>query len=483
MTATARRDDIHRHIVGTTAPAAVAAERTLLGIVLANGEALDLIEGLQPAHFYEPLHGRLWSAILARHAAGSFAEPDLLDGQFLQDEAYRNMGGLLGLQALMDTAPGPSKTAAYVAEIKDAASRRALITLAKDVQEKAEDREAGPVAELLAEFEHGAAEIAKTADLADAWEAPSEMIDGAVMRARERKGVIEFPVGIPDVDRLLGGLHRGEVTVLAARPGVGKTVGAQVIAKTSARAGLATPFFALEMGSDPMALRLACDLAYDRERPSYMGQTSNITLERINRDELSDDEWERIDIAKREVARWPLRFDTRAGHTMARMEALARRFYRRAERQGLKRGPLIIDHMGKARAAKGGRGDLRIETIEVSRDASEMAKRLDVPVLLLCQLSRAIESRQDKQPNLADLREAGQIEEDARQVIFLHRPEYHLREPAGGEDFNAKAERETKLDAARNKLFWIVAKNSHGPPGTALTFCEISASAVREWRS
>lgn len=485
MSVSARRDEIEAHIAGSSAPAAVEAERALLGIVLGNADAADMIDGLQPAHFYTPLHGRLWGAIRSRSSGGALADAAILDGLFLQDEPYREAGGLTYLQALIEIAPGPRMATAYAAEIRDAAARRALMRLADDIRDKAEDPEAGPVTEILAELEHGAAEIGRTADVGEDWRNPGQMIAGAVERAKANRGIIEFPLGIPEVDALLGGLHRQEVTVLAARPGMGKTVGAQAYAKAIARQGMAVAFFSLEMGPDPMALRLACDLAYDRGRPMYLGKTSNITLDRISRNDLSPDEWERLEMAEREGSRLPLRYDARPGHTMARIEALSRRMFRKAERHGVKPGAIVIDHMGKVRPTKNRQGNIRVETIDISRDASEMAKRLDVPVLLLCQLNRGVEGRMDKQPGLADLREAGQIEEDARQVIFLHRPEYFLRAPADteSETYDQRTEREEKLDAARNKLFWIVAKNSHGPPGSALTFCDIAASAVREWRS
>jgi replicative DNA helicase len=483
LSATLRRDDIQRHIVGSSAPAAVEAEKALLGVVLANTDAMDMVEGLKSEHFYEPIHGRLWGAISDRHAHGSTSDATIIDGLFTSDEAYHRAGGFNWLCSLSELSPSASKAAGYADLIREAAARRALITLTKDIGDKAQDQESGAVSDLVAELEHNASEIARISDLAEEWQNPGDMISGAVERARARKGVIEFPIGIPEVDRLLGGMHRQEVTVLAARPGMGKSVGAQAYAKAIARNGMAVAFFSLEMGPDPMALRLACDLAYDRERPTYLGTTSNITLERIGRNELAPEEWDRLAAAEREGARLPLRYDTRPGHTMARIEALSRRLFRKAEQRGVPRGAIVIDHMGKVRPTKNRQGNLRMETIDVSRDASEMAKRLDVPVLLLCQLNRGLEGRLDKQPNLSDLREAGQIEEDARQVIFLHRPEYFLRAPPEGEEtFDAKVEREAKLDAARNKLFWIVAKNSHGPMGTALTFCDVAASAVREWR-
>jgi replicative DNA helicase len=482
MTASLRRDAIESHIVGPTAPAAVEAEKALIGIVLADPAVLESIDPPPASDLYTPLHGRLWSAVLDHHARGVFPDTALLDGQFVQDEAYRQEGGITWLANLRDVAPGASKAGTYAAAIRETAARRAIMRLAKEVGEKAQDHEAGPAADLLAELERGAAEIAKTADIADAWLKPAEMIGAAVERARARKGVIDYPLGIPDVDRLLGGLHRAEVTLLAARPGMGKTVGALAYAKAVARSRRLALFFSLEMGEDPMALRLACDMVYDRDAPYYLGQTSNITSERIDRDELSAAEWQRIDEARREVARWPLRFDTRAGHTMARIEALARRAFQKARRAGIEPGAVIIDHLGKVRPGKDRRGNMHAEMADKSADAADMAKRLEVPVLALVQLNRGVEGRDDKRPMLSDLRQAGELEEDARQVVFLYRPEYYLRPPADTESFEAKVEREAKLDQARNKLFWIVEKNSHGPRGQALTFCDIAASAVREWR-
>jgi replicative DNA helicase len=232
------------------------------------------------------------------------------------------------------------------------------------------------------------------------------------------------------------------------------------------------------MGPDPMALRLACDVSRDR-----FGNWSDdlITLERINRGDLSDREWQILDGARQEVAKWPIRFDTRPGHTMARIESLSRRAFRDFERRGVKPGLIIVDHRGKVRPGSDRRGNKHAEVADISGAAAEMAKRLDVPVLLLCQLNRQVEGRPDKQPTLSDLRQAGEIEEDARQVIFLSRPEYYLREPGADESIADRMEREDKLAKVRNKLFWIVAKNSNGPTGTALTRCDISASAVREW--
>lgn len=483
MSATAKRDDIEEFLKGENAPRAAEAEKALIGMALADAHTLDLAEGLQAEHFYTPLWGRLWGALSQRHAAGQITDTAILADLFAGDEAFRAQAGKEGLEALIDLAPGASRAPAYADAVRQVAGRRALLRLSLEIGAKAMDDENGTVSAVLAEFEQKAALIGQTADIADAWLKPHEMISGAVLRAQERKGVLDYPLGIPDVDRLLGGLHREEVTLLAARPGMGKTVAGMAYAKSVARSGRLCLFFALEMGADPMAIRLACDLAYDRDRPRYLGVSSNITMERIDRNELAPDEWERLDVARREVARWPLRFDTRAGLTIERIEALARRAFTKAQRAGVEPGAVVIDHLGKVRPSKDRRGNMHAEMADRSAAAADMAKRLGVPVLALMQLSRGVESQEDKQPQLHHLRQAGELEEDARQVVMLYRPEYYLRPPPTGESFDAKAERETKLEQVRNKLFFNVEKNSHGPRGQALTFCEIAASAVREWRS
>lgn len=456
-------------------PANIEAEQALLGAVLYENDAFHLCEGVEAEDFAEPFHQRLWAAIAGDIGKGLLADTIKLANEFQDDPALIELGGLGYLADLVNRAPPGANAPDYARTVADLSLRRRIITTASEAAQRArDDTDAAEALEFAETSILGLRSLATTAG----WQAPEDMISGALERAKASRGVIEYPLGIPAVDRLLGGLHRQEVTVLAARPGMGKTVAAQAYAKAIARQGLATLFFSLEMGPDPMALRLACDVA--RDRASGWGDDL-ITLERINRADLNDRDWKILDDARAEVAKWPIRFDTRPGHTMARMESLSRRAFRDFERRGIKPGLIIIDHMGKVRPGSDRRGNKHAEVADISGAAAEMAKRLDVPVLLLCQLNRQVEGRPDKQPTLSDLRQAGEIEEDARQVIFLSRPEYYLREPGADESIADRMEREDKLAKVRNKLFWIVAKNSNGPTGTALTRCDISASAIREW--
>jgi replicative DNA helicase len=149
---------------------------------------------------------------------------------------------------------------------------------------------------------------------------------------------------------------------------------------------------------------------------------------------------------------------------------------------GIPAGPVIIDHLGIIRPEKERQGSKHAEIADISRGLAEMAKRLDVPVIALCQLNRGVEGREDKRPILADLRQAGELEEDSRLVIFMFRPEYYFRPPQdpGAETHEQRVERETKLARNRNKLFWLIEKNNNGPLGHVETFCDVACSVVRD---
>ena len=336
---------------------------------------------------------------------------------------------------------------------------------------------------LLGELEHGAAEIARGAVTADAWIAGEDMVRDAIAFARGRTGKIAYSFGVQEVDDHTGGMNAGEATWIAARTGMGKTVAGQTIAKANAAKGLGTCFFSLEMAAHPLGLRLASDLVFTRNAPIYSasGTGGNITADRAMKNMLSADEWSQFEAAADIVKGWPLAVDTRPGLTMVQIEAAARRRHRWWERKGIAPGPVIIDHLGRVRPSVDRKGNRTAEVADVSKEASEMAKRLGVPVVGLVQLNRGVESREDKRPQLSDLRQAGELEEDARQVVFIYRPEYYLRSAPDGETLDQETKRKAQLRDVQRKMYWIVGKNSHGPLGEVLTYCDIASSAVRSW--
>jgi replicative DNA helicase len=412
------------------------SEAALIGAAMYSVSACeDAFASVRSDHFGDAVHARLWSSILAIHQDGGSPMPAMVRDRMGSDPAFVEWGGYDLLDALWDkaTAAGVSD---HVRAIIDRADRRAIHDLTSRVGEQVSDLTAGDAISVLADLERGAAEIARGSTIKDAWVGAEDLVGDAIAWALNRSDRIEFPFGVPELDEFTGGLNAGEACLLGARPGMGKTVGAQTVARANAAAGKGVCFFSLEMAAHPLGLRLACDLAYDRRAGFYGGVTANPTADAAMRKALSVDQWRRLQDVREIVAGWPLKVDTRPGLTMAHIEAAARRQHRLWDRAGIPPGPVIIDHLGKVRPSKDRKGSRHAEMADVSADAAEMAKRLGVPVLGLVQLNRGVESREDKRPTLSDLRQAGELEEDARKVLFLYRPEYYLRDGPAGETFD-----------------------------------------------
>ena len=462
----------------------VESELALIGACMFDPDACDEAMSLvRPEHLFDPLHATLYAAIRAIVAQGGRPSPPIIRDRMGGDPRFIEWGGLPLLMTVYDRASSWG-VLDHARAIVDRAARRALRQVVRDVDARLPDTAGGSADDLIADLERGVSEIARDTSTRENWISAEDMITGAIDDAQTHDGTVHYPAGLGDVDELLGGFNAGEVSILAARPGMGKTVAAVQIAKASAARGLGTSMFSLEMSAGPLGLRLACDLAYDRSAPVFSGETSNPTFDRARRNQLSSDQWDRLRATKRHVAGWPLNFDTRPALSLAQIEAGARRAIRRWDKRGIEPGPVIVDHLGLIRPEAGRQGSRHNEVADISRGLSAMAKRLGVPVIALCQLNRGVEAsdRRDKRPRLADLRQAGELEEDARQVIFLYRPEYYFRTPmdADGESFEERVEREAELARQRYKLHWIVAKNSHGPQGQVETFCDIGCSAIRD---
>lgn len=466
--------------VANPLPSNIEAEQALLGSLLYDREAVFSVDALvRSAHFYEPFHQRLFEAVRDSALKGRATDPALLAQQFEGDPAWADLGGTEYLGLLIDRAPPSASAPDYARAVAGLSTRRELIRIGREIaavacsESEAEDA--------LAQAERLLADVSTKAGASDEWTSAGKLIADAITYARARDGRVAYSFGVEAVDELTGGMNAGEMTIVAGRPGGGKTVVAQTIARANAAAGLGTCVFSLEMSANPLGLRLACDLAFDRGAPSYSGRTSNPTSDKAIKNELSPEQWRAMERAQDTVEGWPLHIDTRAGLTLAHIEASARRAHSRWARRGIKPGPVIIDHLGRVKPAVDRRGNLYAETADLSGGAAEMAKRLGVPVVALVQLNRGVEQREEKRPTLSDLRNAGNLEEDARQVLMIYRPEYYLREPLGSETFEQEAERRAKLDQARNKLFFLAEKNSHGPVGQVLAFCEVACSAIRDW--
>lgn len=479
-----RRGEIADALKGQAAAGLVSleAEQELIGLALQRPERCEeAFEQLAADKFGDPVHARVWAAISGLSRQRMAVSPALVRDRLGIDEGFEVWGGIAKLEILQEMA-SPYGLAENIAAVADRATRRALRDLTADVGARVLDTAANDGAALITDLERGAAEIARTGTFRDTFRDMGAVVRDALAQARAFDGRIRYPFGVPEVDQLTNGLHARELTIGAAWTGMGKTVGGQTVARACASAGLGTLVFSLEMDDKPMGIRLACDVAYDRTRVSHFNVTTNITLDRVNKNLLERWEWERLDRANDIVDAWPLKIDTRPGLTVAQIEATARRAHRRWEAAGVEPGPVIVDHIGKVRPAKHRGGDKTAEMTDVSNELAEMAKNLGVPVLGLCQLNRKVDEQgEDKRPQLSHLKQSSAIAEDARQVIFFYRPEYYYRKPMEHESIEKKMERETKLTEVRHQFYWIVEKNSHGPRDQVLSFCEIACSAIRPW--
>ena len=457
----------------------LAAEQALLGCVLFDNSCAP--DDLRADAFAEPYHGLIWQTAIDMIRAGRLADPTVMAERLKVSPAFDQYGGLPYLSDLIDKAPPSAQAGEYAAAVQDMAMRRGLVRVAGEIADAAKDP-ARAAPEHAADAERAISALAETGPSRAAWLRADSIVADAVADARKRKGAVDLPFGLAELDRLTGGLRRGEMQIIAGRPAMGKSSAGLTVARSLASQGKGVAFYSMEMPKVALGLRMACDLAFDRDAPTYSGETTNPTYFKADRGQLDADQWRQLERAERTMAGWPLLFDTRPGLTVSTMEANARRAIRDWERQGVEPGAIIVDHLTIARPDNDRKGNKVAEVGDISRGLAEMAKRLDVPVVALCQLSRQVEARTnaDKRPSLSDLRWSGEIEQDARLVMFLYRPEYYVRRPEDDADFEAVTEYRAKLDKVRRKLFWLVEKNNNGPTGEVETYCDIACSAIRD---
>lgn len=459
------------------------SERAVLGAALYSEPFLaDARERLRPAAFFDPVHGQLWKIICELHDAGSVIDPGFISHRMGQDSAFLDWGGKNALADMVELVDLKAAIS-HINIVADLATRRAVERVGRRAAEHARDTSNGSGDDVLAEMEREAAQVAQDSNIETAWMEAGAMLDMAIEAARNRSGAVVYPIGLGSVDAKLRGLNAGETTVIAGWTGMGKSLAALQVAKGNAQAGLGVAYFSLEMSEVPMAMRMACDVLYDRSAAAYSGRTTNITIDRAIAGDLSLHEWEQLDRARDIVKRLPISFDMRPNLTVAQIRSATIRLHREWRRRGVKPGPVIVDHIGKVRPAQERRGNVTAETRDVSNDLNAMAKQLNVPVVILSQLNRVVDQNagKDKRPTISSVKDSGAVVEDARQLIFVYRPEYYFREPFEHEEAIAKAERLAELEKVRNHFYWIVEKNSNGPRAQIMTYCKAECSAVRDW--
>jgi replicative DNA helicase len=454
------------------APHNIELEQALLGAILVNNEAFYRVSDfLEAGHFFESVHQKLYELAGGLIRVGKTATPVTLK-TFLP--ADLDVGGLTGSQYLARLAAEATtviNAVDYGRSIYDLAIRRSLIVIGEEVVNAAYDAAVDErPQEQIEQAERNLYALAETGRydggfqrFEQALTAAVEMAANAFQRDGQLSGIAS---GLRDLDRMMGGLQPSDLIILAGRPGMGKSSLATNIGYNIARAyepgdvradgqiasslnGGIVGFFSLEMSAEQLATRI---LAEQTEIASY----------KIRRGEISSSDFDRIAEASREMGRIPFYIDETGGLSIAQLAARARRLKRQ---RGL--DLLIIDYIqllqGSSRKAQENRVQ---EVTEITTNLKALAKELNVPILALSQLSRAVEARDDKRPQLSDLRESGSIEQDADVVMFVFREEYYLKnkEPRPGTDEYFKWQAEMERVHGRAEV--IIGKQRHGPTGT-----------------
>jgi replicative DNA helicase len=450
------------------APHNIEAEQALLGAIQVNNDAFDRVSDfLKPDHFFEELHRRIFEVMAQLIRAGKVASPVTLK-TFLGDE---DLGGITVpqyLARLAGEATSIINAEDYGRTIYDLAMRRGLIHIGEDIVNAAYDSpvDASPNSQ-IEEAERRLYEIAEQGRYDGGFQKFSEALTIAIdmaARAYERDGKLSgVATGLADLDSKMGGLQRSDLIIVAGRPGMGKTALATNIAFNIAKAydytikpdgshepvnGGIVGFFSLEMSSEQLATRI-------------IAEQSGVASYKIRRGDIQDDEFHSISEAARQMQAIPFYIDQTGGISIAQLVARARRLKRQ---RGL--DVLVVDYLQLLSGSKS-KGDNRVQELtEITTGLKALAKELNAPVIALSQLSRQVENRDDKRPQLSDLRESGSIEQDADVVMFVYREEYYLknREPRPGTEEHITWMGE--MERAHGRAEVILGKQRHGPTGT-----------------
>src|ERR1700704_1600211 len=467
---TARKQPAENPPLFRSAPHNIEVEQALLGAILVNNEAFYRVSDfLEPEHFFEPLHQKIYKDTGSRVRAGKSASPITLKTFLPADLDIGGMNGSQYLARLATEATTVINAADYGRTVYDMALRRALIGIGEAMVNVAYDApvELGPQNQ-IEDAERRLYELAESGRYDGGFQRFAQALTTAVemaAHAYQRDGKLSgLATGLRDLDRMMGGLQHSDLIILAGRPGMGKTALATNLAYNVAKAwrgevkadgrvesvdGGIVGFFSLEMSAEQLATRI-------------ISEQTEIPSNRIRRGEIETGDFDRIAEAAREMETIPLYIDETGGLSIAQLAARARRLKRQ---KGL--DLLVIDYIqllsGSGKRAAEGRVQ---EVTEITTSLKALAKELNVPILALSQLSRQVENRDDKRPQLSDLRESGSIEQDADVVMFVFREEYYLRnrEPRVGTEEHFKWQAE--MEAVHGKAEVIIGKQRHGPTGT-----------------
>ncbi|MEW9615845.1 replicative DNA helicase [Shinella sp. S4-D37] len=452
------------------APNNVEAEQALLGAILVNNDAYYRVSDfLKPMHFNEPLHRKIYELAGDTIRMGKIATTITLKTHLPSDGKVGDLTIPQYLARLAAEAVTIINAEDYGRAIYDLALRRSLINIGEDMVNIAYDAPLDmPPQSQIEDAERRLFELAETGRYDGGFQSFNDAVALAIDMAGaafERDGSLSgISTGIHSLDARMGGLQRSDLIVLAGRPGMGKTSLATNIAYNiaasyepevqadgsfKAKNGGVVGFYSLEMSSEQLATRI-------------ISEQTEVSSSKIRRGDISEADFEKLVACSQMMQKVPLYIDQTGGISIAQLSARARRLKRQ---RGL--DCLVVDYI-QLMTGSGKSSDNRVQEItQITTGLKALGKELNVPIIALSQLSRQVESREDKRPQLSDLRESGSIEQDADVVLFVFREEYYVKNLEPRDEFDPKYEEwKMKLEAVKGTADVIIAKQRHGPTGT-----------------
>ena len=451
----------------TAMPHNLEAEQALLGSLMFDNAVFErLSDRLRGTHFFEPFHQRLYDAIEDHIRQGMLAEPTILMERFKQDPAFQEFGGLRYLADLVDRAPPAANAPDYARVVYDLALRRDLIRIGGEIIHQAPQPETAAIDQIEG-AEQQLYTLAETGKPSSGFVSFSNALSGAVQMAAEayqRDGKLAgLATNLDDLDAKLGGLHPSDLLILAGRPSMGKTALATNIAFNVARnyrweptpegrktvSGGVVAFYSLEMSAEQLAMRILAD-------------ASGVSSDKLRKGEINASDFGKIRDAAVEIGESPLYIDATGGLSMSKLAARARRLKRQEHGLDL----IIVDYLQLVTVGEGNNQKNRVQEVsEITGGLKALAKELSVPIIALSQLSRQVEQREDKRPQLSDLRESGSIEQDADCVMFVYRESYYLGRAEPREGSPEHLQWQEDMDRLEHQAEVVIGKQRHGPIG------------------
>ncbi len=447
------------------APSNLEAEQAVLGAILANNEALNHVGStLEPEDFYAGIHQRIYKAILQFHDKGLIANPVTLKHHFSAEQGVEDQY----LARLVGAATSIINIHDYARIIRDLAIKRRLIGIGETTVIEAFNPQSEHAGIALVEMtEQQLFKLATDGDAEGGFKPIKHALVEAINRtekAYQRSGmVVGIDTGFIDMNKLLGGLHPSDLLILAGRPAMGKTALATTIAFNAAKALAREDADAIAAGSKPRSVGFfSLEMSGEQLAMRLLASACGVGSHKLQRGDLHQEEFQRLVESSADMASLPLHIDDTPALTIAALRSRARRL-KRVHNVAL----LVIDYLQLVRPSSSNSQSNRVQEVsEITQGLKAIAKELDIPVIALSQLSRAVESRDDKRPQLADLRESGSIEQDADIVMFVYREEYYKQRLQPKEGTPEHATWMAEMAAIHGVAEVIVAKHRNGPVDT-----------------